>query len=155
MATSNCSPNSRSICRTSLVATLAFAAAVSCRESPTAPPSDLPATLSITNARAPYPPPTVQGVADSVVATYVSGVDGCHDYHAEAGMRSGTMVITVTATIAPDRGCLAVLASAVYRATVHEAPAGRYPVVVAMRWLEADGRSGPSSEMVRRVITLP
>jgi hypothetical protein len=155
MVTSNCSPNSRSMCRTSLVATIAFAAAVGCRENPTGPPADLSATLSVTNARAPYPAPTVQAAADSVVATYVSGVDGCHDYHAAAGMRSGTLVITVTARIAPDRGCAAVLASAVYRATVHGAPAGRYPVVVAMRWLQADGRSGPSSEMVRRVITLP
>ena len=155
MRTSNCSPSSRSIRRTSVLATFALAAAIGCRESPIAPPSGLSATLSVTNARAPYPPPTVQAAADSVVATYVSGVDGCHDYHAEAGMRMGAMVITVTAMVAPDRACLAVLASAVYRVAVHGSPAGQYPVVVAMRWLQADGKSGPSSEMVRRVITLP
>lgn len=155
MLTPNASPRSRSTRRVTVLATLAFAAAVGCRESPTAPPSELLATLLVTEARAPFPTATVQAAVDSVVATYVSGVDGCHDYSAAAGMRSGTMVITVTATVAPDRGCLAVLASAVYRVVVHGAPAGRYPVVVAMRWLQADGKSGPSSEMVRRLITLP
>ena len=155
MLTSNCSPRNRSVRRTIVLATLAFAAAVGCQESPTALPSELPATLLVTEIRAPFPSPMVQAAADSVVAMYVSGVDGCHDYSAAAGMRSGTMVITVTATVAPDRACLAVLASAVYRVVVHGAPAGRYSVVVAMRWLQADGKSGPSSEMVRQLVTLP
>lgn len=144
--------------RTSLLATLAVTAialTVGCRENPIAPPSGLSVTLSVTNASAPFPPPTVQATEDSIIATYVSGVSGCDDYHADAGLRSGTMVITITAVSAPDRMCFAVLASATYRAVVHGAPAGRYPVVVASRRMQSDGKSSPSSEIVRQVVTLP
>jgi len=155
MLTSHCSPSNRAIRRTSVLATLAFVATVGCREGSIAPPSGLVTTLSMTNAVAPYPPPTVQAAADSVVATYVSGVTGCDDYRAEAGMRGGIMILTVTAMPGPDRPCLTVLASAVYRVALHGAPAGQYPVIVVMRWLEADGKRGPSSVIVRGVITLP
>ena len=141
--------------RTSLLATLTLAATVGCRESLTAPPSGLPATLSVTTASPPFPSPAVQAADDSVVATYVSGVSGCVDYGAEAGLRGGTMVITVSGRVAQDRFCMAVLASAVYRVVVHGAPTGRYPVVVASRMVQANGKSGPSSEIVRRVVTLP
>jgi hypothetical protein len=141
--------------RTPILASLALAATISCRESPTGPPSGLSATLSMTDARAPYPSPTVSAAADSVVATYVSGVSGCNDYRADAGLRNGTMVITVTGRIAPDRFCLDVLASAVYRVVVRGVPAGRYSVVVESRMVQADGRSSPSSEIMRRLVTLP
>jgi hypothetical protein len=141
--------------RTPLYATLAFVATVGCRENPVAPPSGLPATLSVTTASAPFPPPAVEAADDSVVAIYVAGFSGCDDYHADAGLRSGTIVITVSAKVAPDRACFAVLASAVFRVVVRGVLPGDYPVVVAMRRLQADGKSGPSTEMVRRVITVP
>jgi hypothetical protein len=141
--------------RTSLLATLALAATVGCQDTLTASPSGLSATLSLTPATPPFPSPMVDAADDSVVATYVSGVSGCNDYHADAGLRSGTMVITVTGKVAPDRFCAAVLASAVYRVVVRGAPAGRYSVVVTSRMVQTNGKSGPSSEIIRRLVTLP
>jgi hypothetical protein len=137
---------------------LAFAASLGCREGPTAPPSGLPSglpvTLSVKGAFPPFTSPTVQAAGDSVVATYVSG-SRCDDYHADAGLRGGMMVITVTDNVPPVQVCLLTASSAVYRVVVHGAQSGRYLVVVATREVQPDGKSDPSSTIVGQVVTLP
>ena len=144
---------SSSMRRTFFLATLVVAATLACREGPTAPPSGLAATISVTGAYPPLAPPTVQAAGDSVVATYGSGLR-CDGYHADAGLRGGMLVITVT-DMAQVQSCLLVTSFAVYRVVVHGAPSGRYFVVVASRTVQPDGSSSPISSIGGEVVTLP
>lgn len=129
-----------------------------CAEAPLAPPSGLPARLAVSILReSPIepPPPAITASGDSVVVEYVSGFTGCEDYDAKAGLRANALVVTVVATEARDRGCLAVLQYAAYHTVVHRAPSGHYPVVAEIQAVAANGSRSKPREVARELITLP
>ena len=141
-----------------LLALGALGLAAACGEGPLAPPSGLPARLAVSLLREPpsEPPlPTVTAGGDSVVVEFISGFTGCEDYDVAAGLREGALVVTVIATEARDRGCLAVLQYATYHAVVHRAPTGHYAVVAETQAVAANGIRGKPREVVRQFITLP
>lgn len=129
------------------------------RADPVGPPSGLPAFLTVTRYRpdpgTQPPAPTIDAAGDSIVATFVGGVTGCSDYRADAGWRSGALVVTLS-EFGQVRVCLAVVESAVYRIAVHAVPGGSRAVRVERRYATGiDGKLGPPSVIARRMVSLP
>ena len=130
------------------------AAAIGCHDG-TGPSFQLPTSLSVTAARQPLSDPSLTAAGDSVIASFTSGFTGCDDYTAAAVKVDGAVSVIVKATESPTRYCPAVLEYATYNVVVHDAPPGRYPVVISMRWITYDGKTASTQEIVRGVIALP
>jgi hypothetical protein len=80
--------------------------------------------------------------------------DDCVDYSVAALVAKRVLVITVVDSMPVGLACAAVTSAGPFRAVVHPAPRGRYPVALRARFV---GAYNPRQEreLLRRIVSLP
>lgn len=128
--------------------------AAACSNGLTAPPNELPVTLSIIEpAGGGLPSQSIAGAGDSVQAVVVSlgGVCGAAPT-AAAGLRANKLVMTIT-TVVADRPCLEIAAFQIYAITAREVPPGTRVALVDLHIV--NGKTATDSVLISKSITLP
>lgn len=115
-------------------------------------PASLPVTLDFSVVQTPSDT-TVVGAGDSVVVTTTVPLLCTASRVPRAGMRGGMLVVTVTDSTDFLLPCALVSGYGHLVATVHRAPAGRYPVEVDLRHYVVGKTT--SEVLVRAEVRLP
>ena len=131
-------------------------AAVACHDGITCPLSGLRTTLSFPALSSGVPAaPSIAGAGDSVVAIVELGFPPCEAYRADAGIRLGTLVMTISDSLT-NPYCTIDLGSGppFARLVVHDVPRGAYRAIIDLRSVPGT-RGAQTRTVMKSKVSLP
>jgi len=126
---------------------------ISCTSGVMAPPSGLPVTLATTVVGIGPASATLTAAGDSATAIVIQAPSCAALPSADAGIRGGGLVVTLTLTQSRPIGCAVVAGSERFAMVVHQVPAGQYAASVVER--SVVGTTAKDTTLLTTTVSLP